>query len=112
MARSVLALWLHGGGRCLARRRRGHGMSRTALCVITAAGLVVASLTLMSGRCLVLGAEVKTPLGPGTWSVTLLVQGQTLDSDARLTTAVPLEVGHQHVQKEECHSKELLPRPP
>ena len=44
-------------------------MSRTALCILTAAGLAVASIGLMIVRYQVLGDEVKLPAGPGTWSV-------------------------------------------
>jgi hypothetical protein len=87
-------------------------MSRTTLCVATAAGLVVASTSLMIGRQLVLGEEVKVPLGPGTWKVTLLVEGKSTGQEARLMTAIPLEVGHQHVHREDCRSNELLAKPP
>jgi hypothetical protein len=80
--------------------------------VITATGLALASVGVMVGRYRLLGEEVKVLLGPGAWKVTLLVQGKTTGSDARLMTATPLEIGHQHIQKEECRSKEFLAKPP
>ncbi|HLN33501.1 MAG TPA: 7TM domain-containing protein [Gemmataceae bacterium] len=87
-------------------------MSRTTLCVITAAGLAAASVGLMIGRCYVLGDEVKTPVGPGAWKVALVVHGKTTGSDARLTTAIPLDFGRQHILNELCRSNELLSKPP
>ena len=50
-------------------------MSRTTLCLLTAAGLALLSVGLMVGRYRVLGNEVKLPGGPGTWKVTLVVCG-------------------------------------
>jgi hypothetical protein len=65
----------------------------------------------MAARYAVLGKEIKVPAGPGTWKVTLVVQGQA-EGDVRLRTAVPLDGGRQHVLREECRSAELLDRPP
>jgi 7 transmembrane helices usually fused to an inactive transglutaminase/Transglutaminase-like superfamily len=87
-------------------------MSRTTLCVLTAAVLATLSAGLMIGRYHILGDQVKVPLGPGTWKVTLLVHGETTGSEARLSTALPLEMGQQRVLKENCRSREFLPKPP
>src|SRR5262245_13876976 len=87
-------------------------MSRTLLSILTAAGLAVLSVGLMIGRCQVLGEDVKVPTGPGTWKVTLLVQGQSVGTDARLLTTTPLDFGHQHILDELFRSDELLAKPP
>lgn len=87
-------------------------MSRTTLCVATAAGLTAVSLGLMIVRYRVLGDEVLAPKGPGTWRVTLLVNGISTGKDAKLQTATPLEVGHQHICRESCGSKEFSNKPP
>jgi hypothetical protein len=87
-------------------------MSRTTLCVLTATALALVSVGLMVGRYQVLGQDVKVSLGPGTWKVTMLVQGKSSGGDVRLMTAVPLDFGHQHVLKEDCRSSELVPKPP
>jgi hypothetical protein len=60
----------------------------------------------------VLGDEVRVPVGPGTWKVTLSVRGTCLTNDARLMTVTPLDFGGQHVLREVCHSDELLDKPP
>src|SRR5262245_30726833 len=86
-------------------------MSRTTLCVITAAILATAALGVMGLRRHVLGEEVKAPAGPGTWKVTLVVQGVS-QGDTRLTTVTPLDFGRQHILRENCRSNELLDRPP
>jgi hypothetical protein len=87
-------------------------MSRTTLCVVTAAGLAAAAVGLMIGRCRVLGDEVRAPSGPGAWKVALVVRGASTAADARLTTAIPLDFGRQHTLNEDCRSAELLPKPP
>jgi hypothetical protein len=87
-------------------------MSRTMLSIITAAGLAVVSIALMICRYQVLGEAVKVPTGPGTWKVTLLVQGQSVGNDARLLTTTPLDFGHQHILDEVYRSDELLAKPP
>ena len=87
-------------------------MSRTTLCLATAAGLATASCALMIARYHVLGEEVKVPLGPGTWKVTLVVHGRIVGGEARLITGMPLDFGHQHIWKEACRSNEFLPKPP
>ncbi|TMQ32631.1 MAG: hypothetical protein E6K70_17505 [Planctomycetota bacterium] len=87
-------------------------MSRTTLCLATAAGLATASCALMIARYHVLGEEVKVPLGPGTWKVTLVVHGRIVGGEARLITGMPLDFGRQHIWKEACRSNEFLPKPP
>jgi len=78
-------------------------MSRTTLCSLTAAGLAILSLGVMAARYAALGGEVKTPAGPSTWKVTLVVRGEA-HGDARIITSGPLDVGRQHVLKEDLHS--------
>lgn len=87
-------------------------MSRTMLSVMTAAALAIGSVAVMVGRYHVLGDEIKVPAGPGTWKVTLLVQGQSTGTDARLLTTTPLDFGHQHILDELYRSDELLAKPP
>jgi hypothetical protein len=86
-------------------------MSRTTLCAITAAGLALLSLGVMALRHHALGDEARLPHGPGTWKVSMLVQGRS-QGDARLLTLTPLDFGHQHVLREACHSAEFLDAPP
>ena len=86
-------------------------MSRTTLCVVTAAGLAFGSLGLMITRYCALGDEVLAPKGPGTWHVTLLVNGVSTSKDAKLVIAAPLELGRQHLCDESFHSKEFSNRP-
>ena len=86
-------------------------MSRTTLCVTTAGVLAIASAALMIGRHHVLGADVKLPVDPGTWKVTLVVTGKS-NGDSRILTATPLDFGHQHILREAFRSNELLDRPP
>jgi hypothetical protein len=87
-------------------------MSRTTLCVVTASGLVALSAGLMIARYHILGDEVLAPRGPGAWKVTLLVSGISTGNDARLQTATPLELGHQHICRESCRSDQFLDKPP
>jgi hypothetical protein len=61
-------------------------------------------------RYRVMGSEITAPTGPGTYHVTLLVRGKG-SGDIRLTTACPLDLGRQHIFREECHSDELGHRP-
>jgi hypothetical protein len=60
----------------------------------------------------ILGDNVKIPIGPDTWRVSLVVKGKTNGSDSRLMTATPLDFGRQHILREECWSVELLNKPP
>lgn len=85
-------------------------MSRTTLSLLTAGALVVVSVALMITRWRVLGAEVKVPSGPGSWKVSMVVQGRST-GDARLMTATPLDFGHQHILREVLRSDELLNKP-
>ena len=84
-------------------------MSRTTLCVLTAAGLVALSLGIMVTRFHVLGDEVKAPVGPGTYKVTMVIRGKS-NGAARLITACPLDFKRQHVCNEQCQSPELTSR--
>jgi hypothetical protein len=86
-------------------------MSRTTLCVLTAAGLAALSVGAMIARRQVLGDEVRGPGGPGTWKVTMRIKGQT-EAGARLLTLTPLDFGRQHVLRESCASKQLLGKLP
>ncbi len=67
-------------------------MSRTRLCLVTAAILASAALLLMLVRTLVLGDEIKGHAGTESWKVSLLVRGRST-GQARLVTACPLDVG-------------------
>src|SRR5437763_157930 len=87
-------------------------MSRTMLSVITAAVLAMVSVGLMISRYQILGDEVRVPTGPGTWKVTLLVQGHSIGTDGKLMTTTPLDFGHQHILDELYRSDELLAKPP
>src|SRR5947209_5903259 len=86
-------------------------MSRTTLCVLTAAALAVLSLGTMALRFRVLGDEVHRPVGPGTWKVTLAAQGTCL-GHGRLFTATPLDLEHQRVIDDAHTSEELNHKPP
>jgi hypothetical protein len=86
-------------------------MSRTTLCTLTAAALAALALTTMALRYGVLGEEARRPIGPGTWKVTLAVQGSS-QGNARLQTAVPLELERQHVQDCAYHSEQLSSKAP
>ncbi len=86
-------------------------MSRTTLCVLTATALAAIAIAMMSTRYAVLGDEVKTPAGPSTWKVTLVVRGQS-QGEARVVTAAPLDMGRQHVLKEEFGSGQFVSKPP
>ncbi|HZY86794.1 MAG TPA: 7TM domain-containing protein [Gemmataceae bacterium] len=86
-------------------------MSRTTLCAATAAGLALLSVAVMVTRHQVLGDEVKWPVGPGTWKVTLAVQGTSLGG-ARLMTTTPLDLDRQHVLEDTYTSEQLFNKPP
>ena len=86
-------------------------MSRTILCVVTAVALALLSLSVMAVRSHVMGDEVRYPHGPGTWKVTMVVQGRN-QGDAKLLTLTPLDFGRQHVVRESCQSAEFLDAPP
>lgn len=86
-------------------------MSKTTLCVITAAGLSLLSIGVMIARYEILGSEVNLPAGPGDWKVTLVIKGQSV-GETRLTTATPLDFERQHIFREEYESKQLMEKPP
>src|SRR5262245_46568583 len=85
-------------------------MSRTRLCVVTAAALAGTSAAVMLTRHHVLGPAVALPHGPDTWKVTMLVQGKS-PGDARLSTATPLESPRQHLAREEWHGDGFTAKP-
>jgi hypothetical protein len=85
-------------------------MSRTTLCTLTASGLVLLSLGTMLLRYQVLGDEVRRPLGPATWKVTLAVQGTSLGR-AQLKTAGPLDLDRQHLLDDSYSSEQLNHKP-
>ena len=87
-------------------------MSRTTLCIWTAAGLAVSAFMLMAGRYYVLGGEVKAPAGPNAWKVRLVVQGRMTGSEARLLTSIPLDLGRQQMLYQSCRSDEMSARAP
>jgi hypothetical protein len=85
-------------------------MSRTTLCVLTAALLALLSAGVMLVRHRVLGEEVKAAGGPNTWRVSLLARGKS-NGDARLITTCPLDLSRQHVVRETGRSAELIYKP-
>jgi hypothetical protein len=86
-------------------------MTRTTLTTITAAVLAVLALAIMVLRCAVLGNEVKLPAGPPLWKVVMVVHGHS-PNEPRLVTAAPLDVGHQHVLREDFSCPELSHKGP
>jgi hypothetical protein len=86
-------------------------MSRTMLCVLTAAGLALVSVALMTLRCQVMGETLYRPPGAGAWKVTLAVRGISL-GNARLATAVPLDLDRQKVDNEVYKSEQLFHKAP
>jgi transglutaminase-like putative cysteine protease len=85
-------------------------MSRTRVCVWTAAALATASAAVMAARYRVLGPEVALPHGPDVWKVTMLVQGKG-GGDARLVTATPLDGPRQHLVREQWLGDDFTARP-
>lgn len=85
-------------------------LSRTTLCWLTAGVLAALSLGIVAVRWWTLGREARYPASPHTWRVTLAVQG-TLQKNARLTTSLPLDVGRQHVLREQTESGVLEAHP-
>jgi hypothetical protein len=86
-------------------------MSRTTLCVLTAAGLVVGSLSLMLVRRSVLGDEIRRPVGLRTWKVIMVVQGTT-QGQASLRTGTPLDLERQQVLDSTFTSEQLTRKGP
>src|SRR4051812_24351914 len=86
-------------------------MSRTTLCVITAAVLAVLSGGTMGARGGLLGEGGRRPVGRGTWKVPLAVRGPG-GGQARVFTATPLDLERQRVIDDVYHSDELHHKPP
>src|SRR5439155_11540849 len=86
-------------------------MSRTMLCLTTAAVLAFVSIAWMVARQQVLGSQVNVPNGADTWKITFSVLGKST-GDAKLITAMPLDFGRQHVLRESYRSEALLEKPP
>jgi hypothetical protein len=86
-------------------------MSRTTLCVVTAAVLALLSAAIMVVRYQVMGDELRRPCGQGAWKVTLAVHGTSLGS-ARVATAIPLDLDRQKVDNEAYESEQLFPKAP
>src|SRR5262245_3457446 len=86
-------------------------MSRTTLCLLTAATLAVVSVGTMSLRYWLLGDEVMRPIGPGTWKVTLVARG-TSQGRARLFTGTPLTLARQQLIDDSYSSDEMHHKPP
>jgi hypothetical protein len=86
-------------------------MSRTTLCTLTAGALAGLALGTMLLRYRVLGDEAWWPVGPGTWKVTLAVQG-TSQGHAQVKTAVPLHLeGRQRLTHENYASGQMACKP-
>lgn len=86
-------------------------MSRTTLCVVTAAGLALISIVLMIVRYQVMGEALYRPPGAGAWKVTLAVHGTSL-GNARIATAIPLNLDRQKVDNEVYKSDQLSHKAP
>jgi hypothetical protein len=65
----------------------------------------------MAVRRAALGDQIGRPYGPGSWKVTLVVQG-TGQGGARVMTATPLDLERQHVVSDRYESAELTNKPP
>jgi hypothetical protein len=86
-------------------------MSRTTLCVVTSLLLAAASVAVMAARRRVLGDEVRRPAGPNTWKVTMALHG-TAAAGARLASATPLDLEHQHLLDDSYDSEQLAHKAP
>jgi hypothetical protein len=86
-------------------------MSRTTLCAATAAVLVLLSAAVMVVRQQVMGDELRRPRGPGAWKVTLAVHGTSL-GNARVVTAMPLDLERQQVYNDAYQSDQLFNKAP
>ncbi len=86
-------------------------MSRTTLCMLTASLLAALSVGTMALRFHVLGEEAHRPIGPGTWKITLAVQG-TSTGQARVWTTMPLATERQHLIEDRHSSEQMSHRPP
>lgn len=82
-------------------------MSRSWLCLATAAMLAAASIVVLSLRFACMGWQALMPTGPDTWQITLVAHGRTVSADAQLSTVAPLELPTQHLLREDCSSEML-----
>jgi transglutaminase-like putative cysteine protease len=83
-------------------------MTKTWLCAITAAVLIVLSVTIFVSRRHVLGAE---SAGPPGWNVTLTVDGTLSVRDASVTVVRPPDFRRQHISEEHFESSKDLRDP-
>lgn len=86
-------------------------MSRTTLCALTAAVFAILSVALMMLRHQVMGDELYRPRGVGAWKVTLAIHGTSL-GNARVATAIPLDLDRQKVDNEAYESGQLFHKAP
>lgn len=84
-------------------------LSRTTLCVMTAAALAALSIGTSLTRRQVMGDEIHVPHGPGNYRVILLARGAAA-GDAKLLTACPIDFQHQHIFAEQSRSAQLYPK--
>jgi hypothetical protein len=84
-------------------------MSRTTLCVLTAAVLAVLAVGVMVLRHQALGNDLHAPAGPNVYKVTMIVTGKSA-GDAKLVMACPLDFQRQHIFQEKHDSRELTAR--
>ncbi|MHB1426444.1 MAG: 7TM domain-containing protein [Gemmataceae bacterium] len=86
-------------------------MSRTTLCALTAAVLAVLSVAVMTLRYRAMGEALYQPPGAAAWKVTLAVHGTSL-GNARVATALPIELERQKVVNEAYKSEQLFHKAP
>jgi hypothetical protein len=77
---------------------------------VTAGALAALSLTVMVVRNQALGREIRTPAGPNTYKVTLVLRGKSL-GNAKVQMLCPLDYKHQHVFREEFDSRQMVEMP-
>jgi hypothetical protein len=82
------------------------------LSLITALTLALVSLGTMAYRRSIGATHAAFPASAATWHVRMVLTGKTVSPEARILSLVPFDFGRQHVVREECHSVELIARPP
>src|SRR5262249_34447844 len=87
-------------------------MSRSMLSLITALTLTLVSLGTMAYRRAIGAAHTAFPASASTWHIRMVFTGKTLSPEARVLSLAPCDFARQHVVREECHSIELIARPP
>jgi hypothetical protein len=87
-------------------------MSRSMLSFMTALTLAMASLGTMAYRRSIGAAHAAFPTSASSWHIRMVLTGKTLSPEARILSLVPYDFARQHVVREECHSVELIARPP